>query len=39
LLKISLGSGDARAIAPFDTPGGGIIAPPVNVPELGMCIA
>ena len=39
LLKISLEDGDIQAIAPFDKPGGGIIAPPVYVPELAMCIA
>jgi len=27
------------AIEPFGTPGGGIIAPPVDVPELDRCIA
>lgn len=39
LMKISLESGKIDAIAPFGTPGGGIIAPPVNVPEHAMCIA
>ena len=28
-----------RQIEPFGKPGGGIIAPPVNVPEHGICIA
>ena len=39
LLKVSLDSGDIQPIAPFGTPGGGIIAPPVYVPEHKMCIA
>ena len=39
LLKVSLESGEIEAIAPFDTHGGGIIAPPVNVPEHHTCIA
>jgi hypothetical protein len=39
LLKVSLDTGDIREIAPFGTPGGGIIAPPVHVPEHGICIA
>jgi len=39
LLKVSLDDGAVQAIAPFGTPGGGIIAPPVHVPEHGMCIA
>jgi hypothetical protein len=34
LLKVSLNGGDVRAIAPFGTPGGGIIAPPVHVPSM-----
>lgn len=29
---------DVRTIEPFGTPGGGIIAPPVNVPEQGIVI-
>lgn len=39
LLRIGLESGAVEAIAPFDSPGGGIIAPPVNVPEHGICVA
>lgn len=39
LLKISLESGEVDAAAPFGTPGGGIIAPPVNIPEHNTCIA
>jgi hypothetical protein len=39
LLKVSLDSGAIQSIAPFGTPGGGIIAPPVYVPEHKMCIA
>ena len=38
LLKLSLISGDLTEIVPFGTPGGGIIAPPVYVPEYGTCI-
>lgn len=30
---------DIRSIEPFGTPGGGIIAPPVDVPEHGIAIA
>jgi hypothetical protein len=39
LLKVSLSDGSINAIAPFGKPGGGIIAPPVYVPEFAMCIA
>jgi hypothetical protein len=39
LIKVSLDTGDIREIEPFGTPGGGIIAPPVHVPEHGICIA
>lgn len=39
LLRITLDSGDIQAVAPFGIEGGGIIAPPVNVPEHGICIA
>ena len=39
LIKFDLMSGDKNAIEPFDKEGGGIIAPPVNVPEYEMCIA
>ncbi|MDD9905505.1 MAG: hypothetical protein OXT06_18210 [Rhodospirillaceae bacterium] len=39
LLKISLESGEVVTATPFGTPGGGIIAPPVNVPEHSTCIA
>jgi hypothetical protein len=39
LLQVSLDSGAMRQIEPFGKPGGGIIAPPVNVPEHGICIA
>ncbi len=39
LLKVTLDSGGIEAAAPFDDEGGGIIAPPVHVPELEMCIA
>ena len=39
LIKFDLISGDKIAIKPFDKEGGGIIAPPVNVPEHEICIA
>jgi hypothetical protein len=39
LMRIDLTTGKVDAIAPFETPGGGIIAPPVNVPEVGICVA
>ncbi len=39
LLRIDLGSGAVSEVAPFGTPGGGIIAPPVHVPEHDMAIA
>ena len=39
LIKFDLISGDKISIEPFDKEGGGIIAPPVNVPEYEMCIA
>ena len=43
LLRIDLTSQEVVGIAPFhksgNTPGGGIIAPPVNVPEHNLCIA
>ena len=39
LIKLDLMSGDKTAIEPFDKEGGGIIAPPVNIPEYEMCIA
>jgi len=39
LLRLSLNDGAMADIAPFDHDGGGIIAPPVHVPELNLCIA
>jgi hypothetical protein len=39
LLKVGLADGKIDAIAPFETPGGGIIAPPVHVPEHNIAIA
>ena len=39
LIRMSLDDGHTDSIAPFDNAGGGIIAPPVNVPELDLCIA
>ena len=38
LLRIDLETGDVAAVEPFGTPGGGIIAPPVHIPELNMAI-
>ncbi|MGI9594749.1 MAG: hypothetical protein ACR2QK_01235, partial [Acidimicrobiales bacterium] len=39
LLRCSLADPeDVRSVEPFGTPGGGIIAPPVDVPELGITI-
>ncbi len=40
LIRIDLDDpSDVQSIEPFGTPGGGIIAPPVHVPELQMAIA
>ncbi len=40
LLRVSLDDpADIAAIEPFGTPGGGIIAPPIHVPEAEMAIA
>ena len=40
LLRVDLSDhDDVRSIEPFGTPGGGIIAPPVDVPEHGVAIA
>lgn len=39
LLRIDLDTGETQAIEPFGTPGGGIIAPPVHIPEHDMAIA
>ena len=39
LMRISLEDGVVDEIAPFDHGGGGIIAPPVHVPEINRCIA
>ncbi len=39
LLRFSLLDGSVEAISPFCSSGGGIIAPPVNVPEHNMCLA
>ena len=39
LLKISLNSSIIKEIEPFGTSGGGIIAPPVHIPEYDICIA
>jgi hypothetical protein len=36
---VSLDSGFIKTIEPFGKLGGGIIAPPVNVPDHGICIA
>ncbi len=39
LIRISLASGELNFIEPFAKGGGGIIAPPVNIPEFNMCVA
>ncbi len=40
LLRVALNdASNVQAIEPFGTPGGGIIAPPVVVPEAGIAIA
>ncbi len=39
LLRVGITDGSLQEIAPFGTPGGGIIAPPVAVPEWNRCIA
>lgn len=39
LIRLDLNTGAVDDIAPFGTPGGGIIAPPVHVPEHNMTIA
>ena len=39
LIKLDLTTSEMKAIEPFDKDGGGIIAPPVNVPEFQVCIA
>lgn len=39
LLRVGLEDGEVVGIEPFGTPGGGIIAPPVNVPEHAMALA
>ena len=39
LIRISLTSGQLNFIEPFAKDGGGIIAPPVNIPEHNMCVA
>lgn len=39
LIEADLDKGTVRSIAPFGTPGGGIIAPPVHVPEHATTIA
>ncbi len=38
LLRVGLDDGAVAAVAPFDRPGGGIIAPPVHVPEHRVTI-
>ena len=39
LIKFDLTTGEKTTIEPFDKEGGGIIAPPVNIPEFKMSIA
>ena len=40
LLRVALDdSAEVSAIEPFGTPGGGVVAPPVQVPELDLAVA
>ena len=39
LIRFDLTTGEKTTIEPFDKEGGGIIAPPVNIPEFKMSIA
>ncbi len=39
LIRMDLDTGKVDDIAPFGIPGGGIIAPPVHIPELDITIA
>jgi len=39
LIEANISSGELRSIAPFGKPGGGIIAPPVHVPQHQVTIA
>ncbi len=39
LIRLDARTGESSEIEPFGTPGGGIIAPPVHVPELQTTIA
>ncbi|MEM7020785.1 MAG: hypothetical protein AAF512_26015, partial [Pseudomonadota bacterium] len=39
LLKVPLNDAPIQTIMPFENEGGGIIAPPVHIPELQTCIA
>ncbi|MEM9032993.1 MAG: hypothetical protein AAGD18_00240 [Actinomycetota bacterium] len=39
LHRIDPVSGEVMSVAPFGVPGGGIIAPPVVVPEVGVAVA
>ncbi|MFW2380524.1 MAG: hypothetical protein ACN4GZ_02110 [Acidimicrobiales bacterium] len=38
LLRVHLGSGDLAEAAPFDAAGGGIIAPPIHLPDLNLVV-
>ncbi len=38
LLKVGLDDGEIAEAAPFDSAGGGIIAPPIHLAELGMVV-
>ena len=38
LLRVDCRTGEVEATEPFGTPGGGIIAPPVHVPEHGVTV-
>ncbi len=39
LIRIDFSTGEVNDIAPFGVPGGGIIAPPVHVPEHDIAVA
>lgn len=38
LLRVNLDSGEVATAHPFETPGGGIIAPPVHIPDHGLIV-
>ncbi|HWL41575.1 MAG TPA: PQQ-binding-like beta-propeller repeat protein [Ilumatobacter sp.] len=38
LVTVDLATGEVRSVAPFGTPGGGVMAPPVHVPGAGVTV-